>query len=372
MNNQKGFISIILTIIITTILVGGAIYFWQQQVTSKLISDKTSQLEQQAQNQVKILQEKISDLEKAAALAESEDTNHWQTYSNSDFGYSISYLDGWLIKENEYPGCEITACDRIKGSDITITIRRSENDLSLKTYIDNKKVAWHANNYYDTKVDNLEAIKEVYDFNQYSLAIDDLTSYWSPVNYFIKKDNYIYSIELEIKQQADEQKYRELFDELVGTFKFLDDDITDWQTYTNSKYKYSIEFPKSWVGMSEYDGTSYDLEKATEGIMVTIGDKDSGYAPEFSITAYDGPNVNTIEKVLDLSFVDKEATDYVNNNGVSGKILTGFKFENDLNLRKTSLKKAYIFENDGVVIVLNIVNDNDTTKKVVDTFKFLD
>ncbi|MFA6466839.1 MAG: hypothetical protein WCV71_03200 [Patescibacteria group bacterium] len=281
MNNQKGFIGILLSIIMTAILVGGATYFWQQQVVSKLISDKTSQLEQQSQDQLKILQEKISDLEKAASLAESENTNNWQTYSNSEYGYSISYLEGWLVKENEYPGCEITACDRIKGSDITITIKRSENELDLKTYIDNKKVGWHANNYYDVKVDNLEAIKEVYDFNQYSLPADDVTSYWSPVNYFIKKDNYIYSIELEIKQQADEQKYRELFGELVGTFKFLDYITADWQTYTNEKQNFTFKYPGEWqiLSDSEFD-MSVGIVAGKNQFMRLIVNPD-GFGPHF-------------------------------------------------------------------------------------------
>jgi hypothetical protein len=95
MNNQKGFIGIILTIIITALLIGGATYFWQQQVNTKLINDKTNQLQQQSQDQVKILQEKISDLEKAAVLAENEDTNHWQTYTNEDLNISFDYPKTW-------------------------------------------------------------------------------------------------------------------------------------------------------------------------------------------------------------------------------------------------------------------------------------
>lgn len=354
MNNQKGFVSILLSIIITAILVGGAIYFWQQQVTTKLINDKTSQLEQQSQDQVKILQEKISDLEKAVALAESEDTDNWQTYTNSDFSYAISYLEGWLIKENEYPGCEITACDRIKGSDITITIRRSENSLSLKTYIDNKKVAWHANNYYDTKVDKLEAIKEVYDFNQYSLSIDDLTSYWSPVNYFIKKDNYIYSIELEIKQQADEQKYRELFDELVGTFKFLDDNTADWQTYTNSDLGYTINYPEEYILDSEHSTSA--------GVWWKVNNV-KGFSILYHLEKLDGSLV---------TWFDNNPVGDITLGGISGKKFS-YRYCDGPGCGPESV--AYVIQYKGKLLGLVLSGDYEidtNEQKIIDSFKFLD
>ena len=139
MNNQKGFVSIILTIIITALLIGGATYFWQQQVTTKLINDKTNQLQQQSQDQLKILQEKISDLEKAAALAENEDTDNWQTYTNSDLGYTINYPEEYILDFEHNTSAGVWwKVNNVKGFSILYHLEKS--DGSLATWFDNTPV----------------------------------------------------------------------------------------------------------------------------------------------------------------------------------------------------------------------------------------
>jgi hypothetical protein len=154
-------------------------------------------------------------------IIDQPDTDDWQTYTNNDFYYTIKYLDGWVVDENPYPGCEVIGCDRIRGEDIYITIRRELNDLGLEEYYTNSP-HWRGNNNYNVNVNGLDAIKETYDFDQYSLQSDDYTANWRPAHYFIRNDNYIYNIELSIKQYADEDKYRKLFDEIVNTFQFTD------------------------------------------------------------------------------------------------------------------------------------------------------
>lgn len=46
---------------------------------------------------------------------------------------------------------------------------------------------------------------------------------------------------------ADKEKTLKKFDEILSTFRFLDDETANWKTYTNKKYNFEIRYPNHWV-----------------------------------------------------------------------------------------------------------------------------
>lgn len=183
---------------------------------------------------------------------------------------------------------------------------------------------------------------------------------------------------ISIQRQAQEQinRLNEKIEELEKKMGYdsdvtLDNNYEGWQTYRSDEYNYSIMMPSTWGGYSEYDGSFYENIENLSGQTLIIGDKDYGSA-ELGLWLYYGPNINTIEKLIDFNYKNAIVNDYVSPTGLEGKVLTGFSSADDPKLIKTSLKKVYIFEKDDIVYSFTISNDTEVVKKVLDSFKFLD
>jgi hypothetical protein len=86
--NQTG--KIFLAVIITAIMSGGSVYYWQAQ---KIEQDKLSTIEKT---------DPVSVIEKAVPATEVEQesiANNWQTYQNSEFGFKINYPKSWVYQQ---------------------------------------------------------------------------------------------------------------------------------------------------------------------------------------------------------------------------------------------------------------------------------
>jgi hypothetical protein len=82
---------IILAVVITAILVGGGVYYWQTQNSVPADAPTTEEAEPT-----------ITDNEPAPVAEVDEEltiANNWQTYQSQSYGFNISYPQGWVYEE---------------------------------------------------------------------------------------------------------------------------------------------------------------------------------------------------------------------------------------------------------------------------------
>jgi len=212
----------ILITILTAALIASGYFAYQWWQVRKELKGAATQIEKLL-NQINIQINKIKELEKEIKeLEKTDETANWKTYRNEEFGYEIKYPKEWKVIENPYPGCEITGCDVIRGSVSSLTIHREKrNSMSLQEFYQMTSRNFRGNRKFDISIDGHPAIKEEFDFSQYNIRPDDTKSVWGLVNYYILKDEYIYTLEGGIAQSADEQEYRRIFNQVLSTFKFI-------------------------------------------------------------------------------------------------------------------------------------------------------
>jgi hypothetical protein len=107
------------------------------------------------------------------------------------------------------------------------------------------------------------------------------------------KGDRVYSILFECLSQecfeTNKQYYLNIFNQILSTFKFLDQTSSteNWKTYTNSKYKYSLRYPDESSGLKsftcnqgQYGDTDLFVLEKVDAQMVPCTPKDSYYAIE--------------------------------------------------------------------------------------------
>jgi len=105
---SRNIIMIALFVLITALVVGGAVYVWQKSLLNR--AEQSLQTEITAlQSQIKKLQSTIMEQEQPVATqkennkeqdsTKSTTSNNWKTYSSKELGYSIDYPNNWEVKE---------------------------------------------------------------------------------------------------------------------------------------------------------------------------------------------------------------------------------------------------------------------------------
>jgi len=131
-------------IVLTILIAGGLVYYYQYTK----IPDLQNQIND-LQNQVASLQEQVS--------AQEDETADWETYTNSTYGYSIKYPNGWENKELDnyawFDAGEIKSGGDEGGYDALIAILVS-SDSQSKIISDYAKKSQE-----NIDLDNIEATK---------------------------------------------------------------------------------------------------------------------------------------------------------------------------------------------------------------------
>lgn len=84
LKSNEGFISILLTIIITALLVGGGVYYYQKTAFDNSLKEAVKNVSDQTTLEIDQLKSQIEELEKEAVVENVvSDTSSWQTYKNS-------------------------------------------------------------------------------------------------------------------------------------------------------------------------------------------------------------------------------------------------------------------------------------------------
>ncbi|MCB9806133.1 hypothetical protein H6775_03160 [Candidatus Nomurabacteria bacterium] len=146
---SKTIITIVPFILITALVVGGAVYAWQKTSLNKTEQSLQTEITT-LQNQIKELQDAMKQ-EQSVATREEEDKKqtspvsvtpgNWKTYSDEEFGYSVDYPCDWEVtgyKEGEvyisYPGWRQMPEG---GGSVVISVEDKTLEQFLEEYKDN-------------------------------------------------------------------------------------------------------------------------------------------------------------------------------------------------------------------------------------------
>ncbi len=160
----------------------------------------------------------------------------WQTYTDTDYGFSLKYPKDWHIW---YEGAE-------EGMYLTIGDYPSEsphiNSFGLRIQIDTDLES------YDMKRPNPSlrcTDKQDINISNYHAISYKCTSSISSESF----ERYLLSASgstFDILIATSPNKNAIVYKKILSTFRFTDD-MSDWQTYTNDKADYTFTYPKSWV-----------------------------------------------------------------------------------------------------------------------------
>ena len=237
MFNQKGFtpILILLVVVIMVGLSGGLYYF------SKTNSPKP--------NATQVL---------APSSSPTDETANWKTYTSKENGYSFKYPSAWRIAEPINSPVEIYSWpsnkhyDLVPDSEISIHIQFQDNPSKLTIE------AWFQQDWGNERNKNNEQSILVNGIQAIRYTNKNLVR---PLQYtsvsFVHGDK-VYNI----SAKPPDSKYLQVFDTIISTFKFTDQqtlDTSNWKTYSNSDY--SFKYPGDWhVGKQ----MQYDVVKSID------------------------------------------------------------------------------------------------------------
>lgn len=173
-----------------------------------------------------------------------EPTADWKTYENIKAGISFKYPGDWEISfgESNHMGIILKKIDQLQEKvdlpgdikqfpEYSIVINLPPNE-SMKIPETNEKVI----------VGGIQGTK----FSQGAAPSSGPSTLVT-----VEKDNstYLFSYNAMAHQET-HTKYLNIFDQILSTFKFTDSsssiDTTNWKTYTNTQYKYSLKYPADY------------------------------------------------------------------------------------------------------------------------------
>lgn len=243
MSSQKGFAHILLLLIIIVVAIG-ALVFWQffkptfdpQNITTN--SD--------------------------SLVNETE----WRTYTSSNMGFSIQYPSDWSYRELEtgVSFYETIGGENIGEEPISVQVlNKSANgaNLPFKDYV--KTAAMNEIQNY-VSLSSINPIKTSTGVSGYSttwnvrsIGGNTELSESLPISYFeIPGDNTA-----TIQVTLDNDKYIDIYERMISTLEYFDDqetkdvvDVSGVRTYSNELYGFQITYPDSYEALTSKDDLS--------------------------------------------------------------------------------------------------------------------
>lgn len=244
MNKQKGFIPILIILLIVAAIGGYLIYsgkinLSQKQVAQTLKSDASSVL--------------VGDAE----------TVNWKMYTNTQYGYSIKYPDNWYIKDMT----KILNSPQILNSQYfnnleQVDFKNYTVHLTLDSIISMEEVkrkgggdagmAYSA----DIKTEQLYG-REIVKSERTNSAVDEKGEW--------EVTNKSYGVYIPVGQNVlilnGDIKYKAVIEKILSTFNFLDqgqiqievistptpDPFARWSSYQDIKYPFYFKYPNDWL-----------------------------------------------------------------------------------------------------------------------------
>lgn len=132
----------------------------------------------------------------------------------------------------------------------------------------------------------------------------------------------------------------------------------DWKTYTNSTYKYSIQYPSLWTS-----------KVISNKVCLSSGKLKNICEVNISVTLlseyFDNPNKLTFDQLATFSIKEDNSPDSYKTLNING--LKGYAIQSSYPAYKIIFNKSnFVYE----ITFENITNPNDLEKQILNTFKF--
>lgn len=251
MNTKRGFIPVIIGIIVVVILVVGAIIY-QNSTKTETHNYATHQT-----NQIVPAPLPLSD---------------WQTYISESANFQIKYPEGWetavygALPGNiivEFAPKNFKAQTKLAVGPISITEHRFQSK-GLNSYLNQFKTS----DIKEILINNIPA-KEVNGeyfhatFHGIYIELPNSQNFLEIVDN-IKNEIGANRLSSEVAASLDN-----IFDQMLSTFKFTDSqvDTSEWKIYHNDKYGFEIKYPKNYADLSstKLNDTLLDVGKKNNG-----------------------------------------------------------------------------------------------------------
>jgi len=150
-------------------------------------------------------------------------------------------------------------------------------------------------------------------------------------------------------------------------------DTSDWKTYTNTKYNFSIKYPNSWGKISEMDGSvilnlnSDSIQKTNSLVLGMAGNTSDNIFIQIQ-------EDNTVDRYVSDDSYDtisgtkkykQNPTPYTSSSGVSGTRV-------ELDSKVSGYSYAYVFQKSNSIIVIEIKQESNQGSEVVSSLRYTD
>ena len=288
-------IFLLLVVIIVLLLLSGGMYFLGQQSQPKPVPLSASPL--------------------ASPVSQVDEISGWKTYDAN--GITFKYPPDYKVWEIavEANNLSLGVGEESAGNDWTIGIKANTEsqegvvaniknipDVSTLKVVSDKPVTFLSLPAREIIIENTPGGSDGYLHKDRSKII------------VFTRGNLTYVLSTQFESST--------FDQILSTFEFVDNQatMTDWETYTNTKY--SISFPQSWsVGVGLESGEDIYSKATPETAMVDISSDPKRPYPNGVITiqvldsmpTYDATWTKTLTTVNNLT-----ATKYDNSDALDG------------------------------------------------------
>ncbi len=340
MKTQRGFIPILLILVIAALLGVGIVFL------NKSNQAKTHAAYTYPEIRTMAASDKKQDVIEASATGKIAEG--WIEYKNTLDGYSFLYPDTWHIREcsnGVYLGnislspyeIEKTECvsDRPPTKESTPVI-----SLFVTSHKTVDEILKEANEQIIGFMDFIERSSEINGKNYRGMLIKlKIIPPWfvpstTAVTTFIELPERNQVIDIGLVGPDDDSENANIYRRIISSFAFLPyDETATWQTYTNKTYKYSFKYP--------------------------LEDNTSSTTDDSSITEISTPSFSI--KITHIPTSDKKTRDYILD-GVSAIQNCG-ELDENYSCSIQAVKNGILYE-------ITYKGDQEKTEKILSTFKF--
>ena len=301
------------------------------------------------------------------AIPTADPTVDWKTYTDSKGLFSFKYPSN-LVEEKK-------------------TIEATGASFRNNEYLFDLLINYDISSY-TSMVDSIKKQVTSKDFSANIINIEPFTAYLDSVQsaggdysfsrtVIIPMQNDLVVFILRPKDQNKSSETEKLADQILSTFKFLDQTKTteteNWKTFTSDKFKYSLKYPANWIFSYE----AKDFGQST-GIL----------SPEYQKAMESGENylekssIGIIVENIGNKTIDKYMDEINTSTGVKNNI--NYKYENEIIIdsQRGILTKGgccgrfgyHIFvKSNGNLYIFSLTGDyrnNKVFDQILSTFKF--
>jgi len=184
---------------------------------------------------------------KAGERLTEDETADWKTYRNEEFGFEVKYPES----------------SRINGNRIDLSFA-SGTTLSEKYLVINtkKSIAAECSNPMNTMIRETELVSiDSIEFKKEVGGEGAAGSIYDSVSYSTQKDNQCIGLSFVLRSGSpgaydpdlrpevfDREEESKIFDQILSTFRFIDqdDETVGWTTYESKNFGFEFKYPPTW------------------------------------------------------------------------------------------------------------------------------